>query len=151
MFLCSDLGLFTSTNTATGCLQEKILILLNLQFLTGNYRNWHAVVQYSLVCLVLTAELPGSPLSTELKPSALSWCEHCCWHNCSGGGSPWSHLYLQRDARCQLILGEHLQRGSHQHQRDLSLWKWWHRTHQTGLRTWPSWGMADMESARETD
>lgn len=65
--------------------RKKIFILLNLQFLTGNYRNWQGVVQHSLVCLVLTAELPGPPLIPEPKLGASGWCEHCCWHSTHDG------------------------------------------------------------------
>lgn len=45
--------------------RKKIFIVLNWQFFTGNCRNWQAVVQRSLVCLVLTAELPGPSLIPE--------------------------------------------------------------------------------------
>lgn len=104
VLLCSDLGdtLFTSTNTATGHFQKNVFILLKLQFLTGNYKNWHAVFQCSLVCLALTAELPGPPLIPEPKPGASGWCEHCCWHSIHGLFWGWMSLTSHLPAeRCQ--------------------------------------------------
>lgn len=90
MFLCSDLGdgLCTSTNTATGHFQEKILydLICNSSLETAGTDMQLFSVPW---CALRTAELPGPPLTTELKPGALSWRER--WHSTHrlfGGGCP---------------------------------------------------------------
>lgn len=151
VFLCSDLGdaLFTSANTATGHFQGKKKYLYYLICISSLETTGTDMFSISWCALSWLQGFQGSPLIPGPKPGASGCCEHP-WI-VLGVGVLNSHLPAERCQEWTPLGWDDLQKGSHQHQRDLSLWKWWHWTHQTGIRAWQSWGMAGMESARERE